>query len=233
MIGKIILGILLALLLLLAVALLIPVKVGFSYDQGDMALTVRYGPVKRRLFPPPEKDKDKSPEEKPPKKKKAKKAKKEKPKKPKAKINMEQILYALEKLPPILGRALRRTGRSIRVTPLKAYVLVAGNDPADTARLYGRLEAAVGAGLPVLEKGLGIKDSDIRLYLDFTQQQMDLIADVGVSLRPGSLVWIGLRAGGSLLKWFFGFRRLASPPPGDSEEEKSTEDSSQPEQAAA
>ena len=151
MIGKIILGILLALLLLLAVALLIPVKVRFSYDQGDMALTVRYGPVRRRLFPPPEKDRDKSPEEKPPRKKKEKKAKKEKTKKPKAKINMEQILYALEKLPPILGRALRRTGRSIRVTPLKAYVLVAGNDPADTARLYGRLEAAVGAGLPVLE----------------------------------------------------------------------------------
>lgn len=235
MIGKIILGILLALLLLLLIALLIPVKVRFSYDQGDMDLTVRYGPVKLRLFPPPEKDKDKASEEKPRKKKKAKKAKKKKPKKPKAKINMDQILYALEKLPPILGRALRRTGRSIRVAPLKAYVLVAGSDPADTAQLYGRLTAAVGAGLPVLEKGLRVKDVDIRLYPDFTQQQMDLIADVGVSLRPGSLVWIGLRAGGSLLKWFCGFRKLASPPPPpeDNKEEQNREDSSQTGDAAA
>lgn len=236
MIGKIILGILLALLLLLLIALLIPVKVRFSCDQGDMALTVRYGPVKLRLFPPPEKDREKSSEEKPPKKKKAKKKKKEKkekPKKPKAKINMDQILYALEKLPPILGRAMRRTGRSVRVAPLKAYVLVAGTDPADTAQLYGRLTAAVGAGLPVLEKGMGVRDVDIRLYPDFTQQQMDLIADVGVSLRPGNLVWIGLRAGGSLLKWFLGFRKLASPPPEDNKEEQKAEDSSQTEHAAA
>ena len=237
LIGKIILGILLALLLLLLIALLIPVKVRFSCDQGDMALAVRYGPVKLQLFPPPEKGKEK---EKTPRKKKAKKIqedsdhkkKKEKPKKPKAKINRDQILYAVEKLPPILGRAMRRTGRSIRITPLKVYVLVAGTDPADTARLYGRLNAAVGAGLPVLENVLGVKDVDIRLYTDFTQQQMDLIADAGISLRPGSLVWIGLRAGGSLLKWFFGFRKLASPPPGDNKEEQKTEDSSQTDAAA-
>ena len=232
MIGKIILGILLVLLLLLLIALLTPVKVRFSYDQGDMALTVRYGPVKLQLFPPPEKNKEK---EKPPRKKKAKKPqkeKKEKPRKPKAKINMDQILYAVEKLPPILGRAMRRTGRSIRIAPLKVYVLVAGSDPADTAQLYGRLTAAVGAGLPVLENVLGVKDVDIRLYTDFTRQQMDLIADVGVSLRPGSLVWTGLRAGGSLLKWFFGFRKLASPPPEDVKEEQNTEDSSQTDTAA-
>ena len=48
-----------------------------------------------------------------PKAPKEKKTKKEKP--PKAKISREQILYALEKLPPILGRALRRTGRSIQI----------------------------------------------------------------------------------------------------------------------
>lgn len=230
MIGKIILGVLLALMLLLVLAMLVPVKARFSYDQGDMALDVRYGPVKRQLFPPPEKDKDEPEEEKPPKKKKEKK---EKPRKPKAKINLDQILYAVETLPPILGRALRRTGRSIRVAPLKLYVLVAGNDPADTAVLYGRLEAAVAAGLPMLEKGLGIKDPDVRLYLDFTERQMDLIADVGLKMRPGSLVWIVLRAGGSLIKWFFGFRKLASPPPEDEKKEQKAEDGSQTERTAA
>lgn len=221
MIGKIILWILLALLAALIVALLIPVKVRFSYDQGDMALTVRYGPVKLRLFPPKEKDPDAPPPKK--KEKKAKKEEPEKPKKKKVKINMEQILYALEKLPPILGRALRRTGRSIHISPLKAYLLVAGSDPADTAMLYGRLEAAVNGGLPILCRVLRIKDEDVRLYLDFTAQRMDAIADVGVSLRPGSLVWMALRAGGSLLKWYLGFRKLASPPPPEEETDKETE----------
>ena len=80
-----------------------------------------------------------------------KKEKTDKPAKKKAGINREQILYALEKLPPILGRALQRTGRSIRVRPLKVYVLVAGRDPADTALLYGQLEAALHGALPLLE----------------------------------------------------------------------------------
>jgi len=210
MVGKIILWILLGLLALLVIALLIPVRVRFKYGEEGLFLAVRYGPVKIQLLPVGEKKEKK---EKPPKKEKPKKEKAQKPKKPKAKINREQILYAIEKLPPILGRALKRTGKSIHIDPLKLYILAAGPDPADTAQLYGRLEAALYAGFPVLEKTLRIKNSDVRLYVDFQQEQMDFIADVGVYVRPGSLVWMALRAAGSLIKWFIGFRKLASPPP--------------------
>ena len=170
MVGKIILWVLLGLLALLAAALLIPVKIRGSYEDGAPFLYIRYGPVKLQLFPP---------------KKKA----------------------------PILGRALKRTGRCIHIRPLKLYVLVAGSDPAATAILYGKMEAALSAGFPILEEALRLKDADVRLYVDFTQRRMDFIADVGVSLRPWSLVWMALRAGGSLLKWYLGFRKLASPPP--------------------
>lgn len=218
MAGKIILWVLLGLLALLAAALLIPVKVRGSYEDGNPFLYVRYGPVKVQLFPP--KEKPEEGEKKPPKEKKAKP---EKPKKPKAKINMEQILYALEKLPPILGRALKRTGRCIHIRPLKLYVLVAGADPAAAAMLYGRMEAALAAGFPILERALRLKDADVRLYVDFTERQMDFIADVGVSLRPWSLVWMALRAGGSLLKWYLGFRKLASPPPPESDKEQANQ----------
>lgn len=213
MVGKIILWILLGILILLAVLLLIPVRLRGSYREGEPFLTVRYGPVEIPVLP----SKEKPPEEEEPPKKKRRKAgklqKPKKPKKPKAKINEDQIVYALEKLPPVLGRAMKRTGRSIHIRPLQLYVLVAGSDPASTAALYGKLEAALAAGFPVLEKNLRIRDADVRLYLDFTERQMDLIADVGASFRPWSLVWTALRAGGSLLKWFAGFRRLASPPP--------------------
>lgn len=217
MVGKIIGGVLLALLCLLGALLLalvlislIPVRIRLTYDQGDAALGLRFGPLRYPLFPRPEKKEKPDQKEK---KKKEKPPRKETPKKPRAKINREQIFYALEKLPPILGRALRRTGRSIRVEPLKVYLLVAGEDPADTAALYGRLEAALGAGLPILRRTVRIRGEDVRLYLDFTQSRMDCIADVGISLRPWSLLTIGARALGSLLKWYLGFRKLASPPP--------------------
>ena len=236
MVGKIILCVLAGILLALILLLQIPVRVRASYGQGDLALWVRFGPVKLQLFPRPEKaekpekkpkKEDEGPEKKPQKEKK-KKAKKEKPKKPKARINREQIFYALEKLPPILGRALRRTGKSIRIEPLKVWLLVAGSDPADTAVLYGRLEAALAAGLPVLRRVVRIRDEDIRLYLDFTEQQMDCIADVGIALKPWSLVTMGVRALGSLIKWYLGFRKLASPPPPaepETKEDKNTDTS--------
>lgn len=223
MIGNIILGVLAALLLALLLILQIPVRVRAAYDQGDLSLRVRFGPVKVQLFPRPE-----EPEEagkKPRKEKKEKKQKEEKPKKPKAKINREQIFYALETLPPILGRALKRTGKSIRIEPLKIWLLAAGYDPADTALLYGRLEAALAAGLPVLRQAVRIKDEDIRLYLDFTERQMDCIADVGAALRPWSLVTIGVRALASLIKWYLGFRKLASaPPPAEPEKKEAASD---------
>lgn len=244
MAGKIILGILGVLLLLLAVILLTPAGVRFRYDRGDLSLLVRFGPLKFQLFPRKEKKpsrrkpKEKKPEKKQaekkaaadPEKKPAEKSAPEKPKpkkkaekKPRAKINREQILYSLETLPPILGRALKRTGRRLRLTPLKVHLLVAGPDPADTALLYGRLEAALGAALPALHRLVRIKDQDVRLFLDFQREQMDLIADVGLSLRPWDLVSVGLRAGGSLLKWYLRFRKLASPPPAEELKESNTE----------
>lgn len=208
-----------ALLVLLAAAfllLLVRVRVRAAYGDGAPSLSVQYGPVKLRLFPRKEGGPDAPARERPPGRKKPKK---EKPQKSRAKITPDQILYSLETLPPILARAARRTGRSIRVGPLKLYVLAAGSDPADTALLYGRLTAAVAAGLPPLERAFRLKDPDVRVYLDFTGRKMDAITDVGLSLRPVSLVWMALRAGGSLLRWYFAFRKLA-PPPGREPKER-------------
>ena len=89
-------------------------------------------------------------------------------------------------------RLLGRTGRGVRVEPLKVHLLIACADPADTAQLYGRLCAALSAGLPLLERAVRIKDQDIRLFPDFMGDRMDCIADVGVSLRPWIPVWAGL-----------------------------------------
>ena len=226
MVGRVIACILLVLLAALVIALTIPARARFSYDQGALALWVRYGPVRLQLFPPKEKPprkkrrtKEEPAAQEPPQSdsspserlKEKRKKKSPKPPKPRQGINLDQILYSLETLPHILSRALRRTGRSIRLEPLKIHLLVAGPDPAGTAELYGKLEAALGAGLPALHRLVRIEDQDIRLFLDFQAEEMDCIADVGIALRPGGLAGIGLQAGGSLLKWLIGFKKLASP----------------------
>lgn len=210
---------------LLAVIVLIPVQIRAAYDQGDISAFVRYGPLKIALYPRPKKEGEESKKlkkEKKPKKKKESAASAEtaggdeapapeepEKKKKKLKINKDQIFYSLEKLPPILGRALKRTGKRIRIVPLKVHLLVAGTDPADTALLYGRLEAALAAGLPTLHQLVRIKEQDIQLFLDFQEEQMDCIADVGLTIRPWDVLVIALCAGAGALKWFIGFRKLA------------------------
>lgn len=197
---------------LLCILLFTPIRVRASYDQGEASVRVRFGPVALPLYPreASEPKARKPKKEKPPEETAAEGAKNQKKG---MKVNREQLLYTLEKLPPVLGRALRRTGRRIRIRPLKLHVLVAGSDPADTAALYGRLEAALAAALPILHRKIHIKDQDVRLFLDFQAERMDCIADVGIAVRLWDLLVIGLCAGASALRWLVGFRRLADKPP--------------------
>lgn len=208
LIGRIILGILLAILLMLAVLLSMTVQVRASYDQGDAELWVRFGPLRFQLYPVKPRGEKKKREPKPP----------EEPEKPpekekgkKRSLSPEQIFYTLETLPPILGRALGRLGRGIRIEPLRIHLLIAGEDPADTALLYGRAQAALAAWMPAVRRRVRIRGEDIRLFLDFQRTRPDCAAEVGISIRCGTAAWISLRAGGSLLKWFLKFRKLAPP----------------------
>ena len=214
MAGQILLGILGALLLMLAALLAVTAQIRAVYDQGEASLWVQYGPLKLQIYPPKPPKTEES--EAPKKGKKPRTPKKEKnaeytPEKGKLSISAEQILYALETLPPILGRALDRTRRSIRVRPLKIHLLIAGGDPAGTALLYGRAQAALAAGMPFLRQAVHIREEDIRLFLDFQRTQPDCTADIGVSMRCWTAAGIFLRAGGSLVKWILGFRKLAPP----------------------
>lgn len=208
MTGWIVLG---AVVLLLAAALVLPLAVRLTYDRGALTVGVRLGPVERTLWPRPEKQEKQS--AKPKKSKKTAQSGKTAVGGEKKRPTRQQLLYTLDTLPPILGRALKRTGRRVRVEPLKLHLLVAGPDPADTALLYGRLEAALAAGLPVLHRLVRIREQDIRLFLDFQEERMDCIADVGVSLRVGDALAVVLCAALSLIKWLIGFRRLAAQPP--------------------
>ena len=217
MAGRIILGILLGLLLILAILLAMTAEIRGRYDQGEASLWVRYGPLKLQLYPPKKPQKEKKQKE-PPKEKELEEDGEAAPKK-RLSVNREQILYTLETLPPILSRALGRARRSVRLGPMKIHLLIAGEDPAGTALFYGRAQAALAAGLPALRRTVRIREEDVRLFLDFQRTRPDCIADVGVSIRCWDAARIAVCAGGSLGKWFFGLRRLASP-----SEEKRTEE---------
>ena len=206
MIGKILLILLGLILLLVAVLLLIPVNLRVSYDAGALQVWLRYASKTIILYPSKDK-KEETAEPEPPDKEKSQE---NKLKKEKTKPNWEQISYSLDVLPQVLLRALRRTGRRIVITPLKFHLLVAGTDPADTAVLYGKLQGGLAAVLPALHKTVRIKEQDIRLFLDFCEERMDCIADLGIRIRPWDMLIVTVSAVGGLIKWYFGFKKCAS-----------------------
>lgn len=208
MIGKILLAILFAILALLFIALLIPVYIRVTYDGGELNAVLKYA---KFTIPFRSSEKDDGEEKTEGKKKKTSQ-----------KRTQEQVQYALDTLPQIILKFLKRTGRRIWLDPLKIHILVATPDPADTAVLYGRLEGVLAALLPTAHRAVRIREQDIRLFPDFCENEMDCIADVGVGIRAGGLLAVLLLTAGSLIKWYIGFSRLASKAPAAERKNKQT-----------
>ncbi len=216
MVGRILLIVLCILLALLLAALLIPAYVRISYDSSGLLVVLNYAKLTIPLYPGKEdatKDASQSESD-------TKSA--DEPEKRKGKINREQILYSLETLPAVLTKVLKRTGRRIRIEPLKLYILVATSDPADTAILYGKLEGVLAAALPVLHRQMKIREQDIRLFPDFCEEQMDYIMDVGIGIRPIDLLWIAICGLSGVIKWFVGFKKRATKHPVAAKKHKDT-----------
>ena len=210
MAGTIILILVGLLAFVLLIALFLPGYIRISYENGETHLSVRYfcWSVEPLRYLEKNKVEKKKTKKQAKKKEHTKESKEHKFKTP----NREQILYSLDVLPEVLIRAARRALKKLRISPLKVHVLVAGTDPADTAVLYGYLHAALGAVLPPLHQAVKIKDQDIQLFPDFTQDRMDFILDVGIGMRIIDLIIVVLSAVSGVLKWYKGYKQRADKP---------------------
>ena len=70
-----------------------------------------------------------------------------------------------------------------------------GSDPADAAMLYGQANAALGALWHPLTKAFHVKDGTAWVKLDFDAPGTTLYGQAALSIKIGTLVWIGLGAG--------------------------------------
>lgn len=192
------------LLLLLALVCITRVGVVVHLNQR-ITFTLRAGLLRIHLDPfgPKRPKREKPPEKKRPKKEITAKDLKSKLPRP----NREDLLDAWHAIWPAARTALRSTRRGIRIHPLELTVCLAGEDPADTARLYGYLSAALWTVMPVLEELLVIPDPRIQLGLDFDKQATEVRGRIGLSFRIGDLLGISLSAGIPTLKWFLRFRK--------------------------
>ena len=205
-----------ALYILAAAALVLlligQVRVGgrAEFNARGFFLWVRLGRLRLRILPmKPKREKTQKKGKKSPEapaaatKKTAKKAdsgkKKKKDKKPKPPAPLpEKLGGALEYARALLPTALEAAGgmlRGMRVDELELELTAGAPDPADAAMLYGRANAALGALWEPLVRTFPVKEGRARVKLDFDAQGMTVYGAAALSIRLGTLVRLGLRAG--------------------------------------
>lgn len=181
------LWIILAILILL---LLLPVGVDAAFLGGVFSLAVKAGPLKIRILPA----KPKKPKKK---KTKKKKDKKDDSAKPKQKLTLEDI----KAIARLALKALSRLRRFLSIDVLELYLRVGGNDPYDTVRQYGAINAGLGAALPYLHGAFKIKKQDIQTAIDFSEEKLSADAHIAATYQIWEILCIAFCALGSLIVW--------------------------------
>lgn len=204
-----ILGILAALIVLVCWT---RVGIHVALQREHTTVDAKIGPFHIRLFPG--KEKAKKAEKQPKKPKKDKTTETGKQKKALPKVTLADIKDAVRTLAPPLKKALARTRRGIRIQPLDLRMTLGGSeDPAAAAEQYGYLHAGVWTAMPVLEELLVIPDPYIHVGIDFDARETVLEGEVGVSIRIGTLLAVGLGVGIPALQWFLRFQKRQNQQP--------------------
>lgn len=130
------------------------------------------------------------------------------------------VRSAVRELLPPLKRTLCCVGRGIRVKPLQLYVTFgAAADPAAGAQLYGEMNGAVWAVMPMLEQFVDIPDPYIQMQIDFDTEQTSLRGEAGISIRIATLLSVAFGFGIPAARWFLQMQKKS-----ETEETKQTPD---------
>lgn len=180
----------------LILLLLGQVRVGgrAEFNAEGFFLWVRLGRFHIKILPmKPREEKAEQPK-KPKKQKKPKKPKAEKPPAPLPEKLGGALEYAKTLLPVGL-EAAKGMWRGLRVDSLELELTAGSGDPADAAMLYGQANAALGALWYPLTRAFHVKEGSARVKLNFDAPGMTVYGTAELSIKIGTAVWIGLRAG--------------------------------------
>lgn len=180
------LWILLGIAVLLTALNLLRVGVDAEFDGETFFLRAKAGPLNISILPK---------KVKPEKPKKPKKEKKKPAKPPEEQPKTKTVLPDLSTLLKLARLALEAVGafrRKLQVDLLRLHLLVASDDPYDTAMNYARIRAGLNGLYPLAARTLSIRERDIRLSADFTKEKTRAAARLILTIRIGQIVGIAL-----------------------------------------
>ncbi len=192
-------------LAVLAAVLFVPVGADVSYIDGKFGLAARVDGFALQLLPKKERDPNKKPKEKAEKKKPEEPGTEKKPAaEKKSRLNLQ---LTKEELLELAVRSIRGLGKfgKIRVRRFMLHYTAAGDDPYNTAMIYGYVNSALCTLAPLCAKAFRVTGkTDVRTDVDFMAEKMsvDVLLSVTIclaqALRAG--LAIGIAAVGVLLR---------------------------------
>ncbi|HHU23174.1 MAG TPA: DUF2953 domain-containing protein [Clostridiales bacterium] len=184
----------LIIVIVLAVILLIPVGVDGGYEQNSFELSAGFGPFRLRILPKTEK----------PKKARRKKIPaEEEPDVEKKPPSWDEILSLVK-----LGvKALKRFRRRLSIDFFALHYTAAASDPFKAALQYGKVSAAVGTLLPLLEEAVNIRERDVDINVSFKQERPEAYLHLIATLQIWEILYIGLAFGAEYLIMKYKIRR--------------------------
>ena len=178
----------------LAALLLIPLGVSGEAGTEGMSLSAHIGPVKLRILPLKKKSGAELPE-------KAGSSGTE----PRKKKGLPKFIGELtpERIFAYIGvasRAFGRLRRKLRIDSFRLWYQASSDDPSRAAMTYGAACAAVETAMAALRTAFDVRDSDVRVGVDFTGGGQRVLAGGRLTIRIWQLLYIGAASAVDFIK---------------------------------
>ena len=100
--------------------------------------------------------------------------------------------------------------RKLRLNELTFVLTMAGDDPADLAKNYGRAWAALGNLMPLIDRAFVIKKRNLDIRCDFCGEETTVSFAVDLTITVGRIVSLLVVYGIRMLKQFLSLKKAVA-----------------------
>lgn len=167
--------------------MLVPIGADIAYEGGELRVSAKAAGVLFQIFPKNPEDESKPHKEKKPKKEKKPEKTENGEKKPGKKINLD---FTFDEIMTLLKKVLNGfgiLGKKFRVDRFLLDYTAGGDDPYQTAVVFGNVNAALNILAPICAQRFDVNDLYVRTDVDFTSEKTVLDFGIALTIRIGAI----------------------------------------------
>lgn len=164
-----------------------------KYDLTGFSVVILIGPIRVRLLPGKQKEREKQ--------QSTRRNRKKAHRSEAAAGHTEKhgVIGRVMKVLPLIAEAAGALKRKIRIDRLDLTVVWASDDPASAALGYGKANAILGMIWPLLDHNFNVKKCNFQVDVDYEKTAPELSVDAAITATIGQLVLFAICYGTKIL----------------------------------